>query len=436
MGSRLRGNDRENGRYRNRLEATVEKSFLWITLICLIPWTTPQGLGADVATWDCEVFPSEREVTFDEESGAKVTFVTGTSGDDANLYFHQRSWLPDGSLLFFFRQEEDGPRTFSGYLEETGEIVRIQKPDQSLFGLPTAARYANEVYVAHDQALWAWEIETVFEPKTRVTVTEKKICDIPEEMGSLSGLNENSDGTRLVFGGPVKDSTGSLIVAADKETGEIQEVARTPFPAGHIQCSWDNPDLVMFNHQRSWKWGDHNRFGGPYDHRMWLADLSDRAPWKLYPTPATGELTTHECWWVDNQVVFCSGTHWNQETGAEESHVKVIDVDTGVARIIGAGSWVEGVSPRDLAKRNWWHSSGDPTGRFVAGDNWHGDIAIFSAQSARERLLVQNHRTYGGGAHPHMGWSPDGKKLVFASNRRGNVDVCIAEIPVDWFADW
>ncbi|MCA9427239.1 MAG: PD40 domain-containing protein [Candidatus Omnitrophica bacterium] len=35
-----------------------------------------------------------------------------------------------------------------------------------------------------------------------------------------------------------------------------------------------------------------------------------------------------------------------------------------------------------------------------------------------------------------MGWSPDGKKLVFASNRRGNVDVCIAEIPVDWFADW
>ncbi len=411
----------------------------WIFIFKLLGGIVPiihQSSQAESASWECEIFPSEREITIDDDSGAKVTFVTRSGAHDTNLYFHQRSWLPDESILFFNRTSDSGPSGLHGYLEETGELIRIQRDDHPVHGLSTASRFENEVYVDYDRAIWAWKIETEVEPETRVRVTERKICDYPENLASSNGLNENSDGTLLFFGGPEKETEESFIVAADKETGEIQEAARTPFIQGHIQCSWDRPDLVMFNHARDWKWADHNIEGGQYDHRMWLADLSDRLPWKLYPDAASGELTTHECFWVDNQVVFCSGSHWMPGFGGEESHVKVIDVDTGIARIIGAGSWLEEVSAKDLAKRNWWHTSGDPNGRFAAADNWHGDIALFSAQSSRERLLVQGHRTYGSGAHPHMGWDPTGKKLVFASNRRGNPDVCIVEIPEDWFGDW
>ncbi len=50
---------------------------------------------------------------------------------------------------------------------------------------------------------------------------------------------------------------------------------------------------------------------------------------------------------------------------------------------------------RITAKRNWWHASGSPDGRWVAADNWHGDIMLFDGKTSRPQLLTTGHRTYG-----------------------------------------
>ena len=73
-----------------------------------------------------------------------------------------------------------------------------------------------------------------------------------------------------------------------------------------------------------------------------------------------GELVTHECWWVNDQITFIGGHR------KEEGHVKVLDLKTNEIRIVGAGAWLENIEARDLAKVNWWHASGSPDGRWVA----------------------------------------------------------------------
>jgi hypothetical protein len=47
------------------------------------------------------------------------------------------------------------------------------------------------------------------------------------------------------------------------------------------------------------------------------------------------------------------------------------------------------------------------------------------------RVLTKNHRIYGGGDHPHVGWAPDSKSVEFTSHKRGNPDVCILYLPPD-----
>jgi hypothetical protein len=402
---------------------------------CLLMASCAPFCWAD-STWTCEVLPPERELITDATSGAKLVLISNSPAKDQNLYFHQRSWLMDGSMLIY-RSERSGKMEYWGYIEATGELVRLEKPGITTGAEATAGQFSNALFVDHDKKLCEWAIR--IEPgdgggRSKVTVSEHEIGVLPEDCAVAVGLNENSNGTALVVGFNSNGPHKGRIISMDKATGEVQEVVAVDFGISHIQSSWNDPGLVMYCQGLRIK--DRPEADGPPEvtTRMWLADLTGRSPWPLYPQ-LKGELVTHECFWVDHQVTFCTGQSYDGQ--AEEAHVKVIDYRSGVARIIGAGAWWPGGSAKDVAARNFWHSSGSPDGRFVAGDTWHGSIAIFSGKTARTRWLVQNHRTYGSGAHPHVGWDPSSTKVVFGSNIHGNWDVCIGSLPEDWLSiEW
>jgi hypothetical protein len=378
-------------------------------------------------SWECRVLPAEREITVDDLSGVRVVFVTTHEASDRNLYFHQRSCLPDGSMLVFVSERTGRAEPF-GYVEATGELVRLgHAADPRCTGF-TVSRYTNNVYLVKAGAVYDWAVELVpgrVGERTKVTVRERRICALPKGIRLKSGLNENADGRYLSFGFQRSDDDMNEIVAIEKATGKIITVTKVPWNVSHVQFSWTDPEMVMF--ARSYEGGDRAPLTNTEDRhcRFWFADFSDRPAWPGY-WQRPGELVTHECWWVNGLVTFCGAQR------DEESHVKIFDPQTGVVRIVGAGSWWAGGTPFELSKRNWWHAAGDPGGKWVAADNWHGDIVVFDAKTTEERLVTQGHRTYGGGAHPHVGWAPSGERVVFTSNRKGNADVCVAIIPENW----
>jgi hypothetical protein len=394
------------------------ESPIWYILLCFFTINTTLILAAE---WDCEILPSERRIESDTSSGAEVIYVTTHPAQDQNLYFHDRCWLFDNQMMLFF-SDRSGRQEIYGYVTETGELVRLNPGHLSAASHPVASKDGRRVFVIRDNAIYVWTLELSTESGTKVTVAARRLCDLPSACRQFAGLNENSDQTRISFGYAINST--SHIVVADVSSGETDIVAKLNFPIQHIQFHWHRPDVLSF--ARSY--GNDTAPVNPEEPRharIWFVNHNTKTPVPaFYQKP--GELVTHECWWVNDQITFVGGHR------PEEAHVKVLDLKTGDIRIIGAGAWWQGGSAKEVSGVNWWHAAGSPDGRWVAADNWHGVIALFDAKTTEMRILTQDHRVYGGGAHPHVGWDLTGERVQFTSNKNGNPDVCLAVIPQDW----
>lgn len=372
-------------------------------------------------SWNCQIMPAEHKSELDPISGAKIIFVTTNPANDMNLYFHDRCWLFDNEMMLFVSDRSKRQEIY-GYLTKTGEIVRLNQEADVAAGAPLASKLGDRLYAVKEKAIFEWKLKLQQTGKTNVTVEERKICDFPAGTAQLSGLNENSDQTLISFG--YKMGEDNYIAVAEIATGKQEVVAKVDFPIQHIQFHWNRPDVLSFARG----YGNDTApltEGEPAHARIWFVNLHSKTPVPAF-FQRPGELATHECWWVNDQMTFIGGSN------PEEAHLKVIDLKTGEIRIIGAGAWWEGADAKEISKYNWWHGSGGPDGKWVAGDNWHGIIALFNAKTTVKRILTSGHRTYGKGGHPHVGWDLKGESVEFTSNKYGNTDVCIAVVPKEW----
>ncbi len=369
-----------------------------------------------------EVLPSQTLRTVDEETGAELLYFTQGPDEHENLYFHERSWLQDDSMILFYGRS-DRPGLY-GYLTATGERVRLTSSDGVRLTGGTATLKRPTVYAkAGDRILEvAFEMELSEDPAetpSKVWARERFLCEMKNTSGSL---NESCDGRYLSVGGvDIENPSSTAAYIISTADGQWERVCGMPpgttDPITHLQWSITNPYWLSFANSPI---------------RIWVVDIRDGKPWAPY-VERPGELVTHEVWWVNDLIVFCGGIH---EKPLEDSHVKTLDPRTGEVRIIGEGAWWPGATSAELARRNWWHPAGSPDGRWVAADNWHGDIMLFEGLTTRPRLLTTNHRTYGGGEHPEVGWDRHGNQVIFASHKLGEgVHVCVATIPEEWQAE-
>jgi Tol biopolymer transport system component len=376
--------------------------------------------------WDCEILPAEQKVEIDSISGAKIVFITTNAANDNNFYFHDRCWLPDEKMMLF-RSDRSGRNEIYGYLPKTGELVRLNGTNKDNAGGGLASRFADKIFVVKNNILYQWDVQIIYSPETKVSVSEKKICELIKNTRFSGGLNENSDGSLLSF---IYSSEGNQYIAtADINSGKIETIAQfgADFRIQHLQFSWTRPDLLSFARSYGSDTAPLDP-AEPRHARIWFVNIHTKTPVPaFYQQP--GELVTHECWWVNDQITFINGFR------KDEGNVSVLDIKTGERRIIGMGAWMNDVSAKKLAEYNWWHESGSPDGRWLVGDNWHGIIAVFNAKTTEKHILTTGHRIYGKGAHPHAGRDLDGSSVEFTSNKLGNPDVCIGYLPQQWLDD-
>jgi hypothetical protein len=364
-----------------------------------------------VRAYELDVMPPERKSMTDQATGVALTFLTTNPAADTNLYFHDRSWLSDGSLILFNSERQRGGAM--AYVTATAELVRIATPKGAV-GQMVAAVQGPRVFGIRGREVLELTIRvetagTTVQRRSKATMEERVVCTLPPGAG-VTGLDENCDGTRLAVG--VRDA----IVGIDVRTGTIEEVCHIDADkgyGGHIQWSHTDPHLLSY---------------AGYEHRLMVVDSRTRQARAVYEE-LPGELVTHEHWWVDDQLLFCGGM---RPRPTEDPHVKVINVHTGIVRIIGPGSWWPEATPEEISKRTYWHCAGSDDGRWVVADNWHGGITLFEGRTTRPHVLTTAHRTYGHGVHPHPGWDRQGKQVVFTSHLLGDPNVCVATIPPDW----
>jgi len=398
--------------------------------------------AAGQASYPLEVFPPEHRHLTDPKTGTELLFLTTAPEGDANLYFHEYSWLADESVILFTSSRTNGG--LMGYVTATGELIRFYTPQGGL-GAATAAAKGNAVLAVRGRSIV--EVKLAIQPSdnprvhpSRVTATERVLCTLPDG-GPSTALNPSCDGKYVALGvsGFADTNRGPAICKIDIKTGKISDICRLPQPpgyGGHVQWSRTNPNLISFAGGRGPTGdvaGPVHSSTGPEDYagrgqRLWVVDIRDGIPRNVY-LAEEGELVTHESWWVNDQLLFCGG---KCPPPGVVSHVKTLNIYSGEVRIAGAGAWLPGVAPAEAARWNWWHAAGSGDGRWIVADNSHGDIMLFEGKTTRPHLLTSGHRTYGGGEHPHVGWDRKGEKVVFASHLLGNLNVCVARIPKAW----
>ncbi len=367
------------------------------------------------------VLPPEHRSMTDPTTGVELVFVTTDPADDEVLYYEQRSFLADESVLLFTSSRQHGG--LMGYLMATGEIVRLETPAGRLGGA-TAARRGRSFYATRGREIVEMDLRILQGTPTKILARERLVAVLPSAYtGFSTALSESADGALLGVGASRPDDNGrgprACVLTVHTRTGRIRELTSMPASDfhGHVMFSRDVPYLLYYLGADSYRTVLDARTGCVlFQHRK-----------------SADEYATHHCWWRGHVMTFCGGYHLPP---TEDGDVKTLDIRTGQVHILGKGSWWPDAQPRELARLNWWHAAGDEQGRWVAADNWHGDIGLFHAVTTRTYILTRGHRTYGGGAHPHVGWDRKGGRVVFTSNLLGNPDVCLATIPLPWQREW
>ena len=83
----------------------------------LIAWVAGVGIAAE-NIYPLEVLPPECRRMTDPKTGAELLFLTTAPENDANLYFHEYSWLADESVVLFTSARAQGG--LMGYVTATG----------------------------------------------------------------------------------------------------------------------------------------------------------------------------------------------------------------------------------------------------------------------------------------------------------------------------
>ncbi len=378
------------------------------------------GFAVSAATlFAIPVLPVERYIETDADTGATLTYLSSNPANDQNLYFHERSWTADGAVVLFVSDRPEGG--LMGYLTATGELLPLGHALGGISGATAAIAGCGFYGIRGNDVIEVTLTISPAEPGTSdsytVEASVRVLTTLPDATHSTS-LNENCAGSLLSIGREGGDSgTTPVIYTINIASGALTEVCRATNSVlsgiQHVQWSHTDPNILSYAGEKP---------------RLMVVDIRDGHPKAVYREWAE-ELVTHESWWVRDQIIFCGGTH---PKPTENSHVKVLDLNTGIVRVVGAGAWWADGSSEAISRYNWWHADGSDDGRWIVADNWYGDIALFEGKTTRPRLLTGNHRTYGKGSHPHVGFDRAGKSVVFTSHRRGNADVCIATIPETW----
>jgi hypothetical protein len=374
-------------------------------ILMLILWVAVPALAT---TWQAEVLPADHSVRIDSVTGVKLTFLT-TKTRSENVYFSERSWLSDESMIIFY-----GVRGLMGYLTATGELVVMKAPIGYVTSATCAARRPSIFCMRGGDLLELTPEVTLSTDPTKkpstVKIHERLITTLPKSVQ----LNSSDDDEYIGVG--VKTASGMSIRTIRIRDGVTRELRAVPEGGGGSHVAWSRSKSNLLT------------YAGKPD-RLMLIDPAKGVPRSIY-TKTPDELITHESWWIDDQILFCGSV---RPHGQDQSHVKVIDPKTGTVRIVGAGAWLPGISAADLAVHNWWHAAGSVDGRWIIADNWHGDLVLFEGTTTRPHWLTKGHRKYGSGWHPHAGWDRRGEKVIFASymltHVKNDVRVCIATIP-------
>lgn len=364
--------------------------------------------------------PDERRTYRDSDSGLEVTQLTDHRCHSHHFYFTNPGWYAGGRKLLVSSDRHNRTNLYgldlaTGAMEQLTDFAPVPLPREVEFLRACKNPLRDEVYTFHDRQLLAIDLVTT---KVRVLAEiDPRWC--------VSMCNADADGKTVYFGMwedqshkfPVDLMRGyvgfgetwaamppSKVVAVPVAGGPMRVVFEENYWIGHVNTSPTIPGLLTYCHEGPWE---------RIDHRVWGLDAATGRSWKIRPT-AAGETVGHEYWFADGKRI---GYHGTTAAGPMFGHC---DHDGSNRVEVTCKGWTGHLFSRDE--------------NVIIGDG--GNVIrlwrlIDGAYAAPQILCRHDSAMRIQATHPHPVISPDGKHVVFTSDRSGYGNVYQVALPDD-----
>lgn len=346
------------------------------------------------------VLPPEGHETSDERTGRTVRQITTAPAIHHHPFFLAPAYDDAMRHLVFVSHRTGLPQI---YLEERHSGRLVQLTDVEDLQEWSIHPSHDGRYVYFTTATGGFRVETS-------TASQESLVSFGDRAARGGGMVAAGMGTTALsrddrfWALKTHGSEGARLLVVDTATCEVRTVLERDTVA-HLQFCPDDPDLIFY--------------AGPLKDRVWTVRRDGSDNRRRYAR-APGEWITHESWIPGTREL--AFVDW-------PNGVRAVHVDSG--------------AERTLARFNAWHAIADRTGRRMVVDTNFPDTGIWTfslgADDGEPQLLCvsgsSNQGAHWAGpfpyedgpikvdapqhTHPHPTYSPDGRFVVFGSDRSG-----------------
>jgi oligogalacturonide lyase len=352
-------------------------------------------------------YRAEDRTMIDPNSQRRVRQVTNHPSIHHHPFFFVPAYDRAGSKLIFISHRNGAPQLF---FEDraSGELVQVTDradlAEWSIYPSPEG----RFIYFTAGPGAWRVDLDDFSETQLAdfgaVEMREKGMVGAAMGTTALS-----ADGRWWAI--PVKSGKVSRFVLIDTQGGDVRVILERD-TIGHPQFCPDDDNLILY--------------AGPLTDRIWVVGRDGRGNRRVYERDDRMQWVTHEVWLPGRRAI--AFVDWPRG-------MRLVDVDSGTA------SW--------LHRFPAWHAAPDGDGsRFVCDTNFPdrglhviplaGDpIFLCESLASSEGSHWNGPFPYNDGpvavqarqhTHPHPRFSPDGRRVVFTSDRSGHAQIYEIEL--------
>lgn len=360
------------------------------------------------------VYPSESRSFYDRRTGTPIRQVTRSSAHHHHPFFIIPAYDNAMQRLIFVSHRTGSPQIFA---EEraTGKLRQLtDRTDLSEWSVHPS-RNGENVYFTAGTSGWRLNLETLDERElANFDATEMREKGMVGAAMGTTALSHDDKWWAVRF----NVGKESALAIVNTDSGEYNIILQRD-SIGHLQFCPDDSNLLYY--------------AGPLTDRVWVINRDGTGNRRLYARNVEkNEWITHETWIPGTREL--AFVDWNRG-------VRCVNVDTG--------------KERQLATFNAWHAICNANGTMMVADTNFPDIGIITFnphdENGKPKTLcypdassIGEHWNgpfpYADGpisvyapqhTHPHPSFSPDGKYVVYTSDRSGYAQIYEATLEVN-----
>lgn len=358
-----------------------------------------------------KIIQGESNTWTDDTTGYEITQWT-TNSSSYHPYFTVDSFIDDETALIY------------SYRTGKKQLYKLDLKSGEMIQMTLAKKLKSIDHLPKYKTVWYFDDKILYELNTSSLIS-KEVYDFNDFAYHIGSFSVTCDAKWFIFGVNKKEqSSDSLgygpyaICKLNLEDKSMKQITMDyGFNIGHIQTNPVDPNLIMY----CWQW---EKFGRPLlvGHapvRIWWVNIdgTDGGPLPQY----YGTQRTHETWTADGKyIAYVSKYRIGPNTG--KHFLGLQSIDGNMDKV-----YYEQVSPghQNLFKDNK-HWIVDTYGKeepfmvlFTRGDD----------EIEKTEILFRHNSTMEGqNSHPHPRFSPNGKYVLFSTDRTGRAQVYTVKI--------